>query len=201
VLHFPAGRNLGLLWIRRRGRNHGWEPIAEARGEVHVPAGPLLKLESDPWRRYDLVWVSALRSNVLDVVDLGQISVDDAEVAHLLGLTGLQALLLGQAALTDLGLSYVARLRHLSVLDLSGTQISDAGLVHLAALRSLEVLDLRGCAVTDAGLRHLAAIPSLRLVVLTGCPISHAGQERLQAELPLCNVNNTTALGVSGWWG
>lgn len=87
--------------------------------------------------------------------------VDDAEIAHLLHLDGLEEL------------------------HLSKTSISDAGLAQLAALPRLEELSIDGCAlITDEGLMKLSDFPALRRVRGSELNVAPETFARLRAARP-----------------
>ena len=70
-----------------------------------------------------------------------EISITDAELVHLKGLTNLQEI------------------------NLNGTQITDAGLVHLNGLVSLKKLNLSSTQITDAGVKKLQqALPNCKII-------------------------------------
>ena len=88
--------------------------------------------------------------------------VADADLVHLKGLTGLQALCVDNTPITDAGLVHLKGLTGLKGLDLKYTQVTDAGLAHLKGLTGLGGISLSNTQVTDAGVAELkAALPGL----------------------------------------
>ena len=69
---------------------------------------------------------------------------------------------------TDAGLAHLAGLTALEALDLGVTQVTDAGLAHLTGLPSLQRLVLYDTDVTAAGLVHFQKMPSLSRLELSG---------------------------------
>jgi predicted negative regulator of RcsB-dependent stress response len=102
----------------------------------------------------------------LDVtgVYLGRTQVNDAELAHLQGMT------------------------QLGVLHLDDTQVSDAGMAHLRGLTQLEVLLLDDTQVSDAGLADLGGLTELRVLSLCNTQITDAGIAEVQKALPNCEI-------------
>jgi hypothetical protein len=68
---------------------------------------------------------------------------------------------------TDAGLAHLAGLTALEALDLDYTQVTDAGLAHLTGLTALEILFLDNTQVTDVGVAELQqALPNCRILPL-----------------------------------
>ena len=105
----------------------------------------------------------------------------DDDLAHLVGLTELQALTIQNCpGVTDAGLVHLGKLSKLEDLDLNHcTNVGDGGLEHLKGLSRLESLNLAGTRGTDAGLEHLKGMTSLRTLFLGGTQVTDAGLERL----------------------
>ena len=122
-VRFPADRSLGTLWTldwksEDRNRSEAWQYLGDARGTVSVPAGKELKLRATEEGLDDLSPLATLGPADLQSLKLHKENasakkVDDAVLAHVATLTGLQEL------------------------HVSGTRISNAGLAHLKPLKSL----------------------------------------------------------------
>ncbi len=125
----------------------------------------------------------------LEWLDLNSTHVTDAGLAHLAGLTNLEALGLGNTQVTDAGLAHLAGLTNLKRLWLGNTQVTDAGLAHLAGLTELQGLDLRSPQVTDAGLAHLAGLTKLGILYLRDTQVTDAGVASLRASLPSVEID------------
>src|SRR6516164_5395864 len=67
-------------------------------------------------------------------VNLHAAQVSEPELAHLTGLTQLQAVVFPFAGVGDAALAYLKGLTELQFLDLSGAKVTDAGLECLAGL-------------------------------------------------------------------
>jgi hypothetical protein len=84
----------------------------------------------------------------------------------------------------------------LTLLNLSGNRITDAQMPYLAKLENLQSLDLDNTRITDAGLVHLYGLKNLGSVNLSGTQVTPQGIERLQKELPNCQIQSTTAVST-----
>ncbi|UCD50931.1 MAG: hypothetical protein JSW27_25825 [Phycisphaerales bacterium] len=200
TLHFPADRSLGSVlicepvpegpleglyfWIR----GEEWEYLAEARGDVTVPAGKWVCLTvgcPEGWR--DLSPLSNLQAD-----DLYRLAIHgsyasgtrpgNACMPHVAHLTGLRILDLGQTNITGVGMKWISGLRNLQRLTLPGRS-DDAGLLHARSLSALKGLYIGENRITNAGLRHLAGLPSLEELELGGGRITNDGLVHL-ARLP-----------------
>ncbi|MFN3151704.1 hypothetical protein [Bremerella sp.] len=68
-------------------------------------------------------------------------------------------------------------------------EMTDADLKELSGMPNLKHLDISGNPeVTDAGLVHLASIKSLQVLRLFDTKVTKQGVEKLQAELPECEI-------------
>ncbi len=124
--------------------------------------------------------------------DSTMVTVTDADLEHLQGLSQLQRLGLEGTGVTDAGLDHLKGLTQLQVLLLNGTKVTDAGLEHLKGLSQLQVLCLNGTKVTDAGLERLEGLSQLRVLWLNGTKVTDAGLERLEG------LSQLRELGLNG---
>lgn len=190
VLHFPANRSLGSLHIQtgtpaspyeldNDGYGDEWEFLAEAQGDVTVPAGKRLQLRISCADRKDLSPLSVLGPDDLYMLMIQSSSDpgrkgDEAILRHLAGLTGLEILHLQQTNATERGLRFLQGMKSLRSLKLMlEGKLDNAALARVGEMPSLQSLyfvngtfTLRAGEVagnvTDAGLRHLANLTSLR---------------------------------------
>jgi len=216
ILHFPADRSLGRVlicepvpdeplegffyWIR----GEDWAYLAEAQGDVTVPAGkwvslniehreswrdlsPLLDLQADDLYRLgihgsytggakpsDTCMQYLAHLTGLRVLDLDKTNVTGAGMKWVSGLQHLRRLILPDC-ISDAGLAHVARLSALTGLYFRENRVTNAGLKHLAGLQGLEELALGGGRITDDGLIHLAPLTRLRYLLLQGKNLTDAG--------------------------
>jgi hypothetical protein len=116
-------------------------------------------------------------------LDLTRTAITDAGLIHLLGLERLESLSLWRTAVTDAGLELIGRLSTLRHLGLGETAVSDRGLEALARLTDLRVLQLYGTAVSGPGLRHLHRLRNLEIVSLPR-RVRGRHRRRLRAAVP-----------------
>ncbi len=216
TLHFPTDRSLGKVLVCEPGpdrplegffywiRGEEWQYLADARGDVAVPAGKwiLLNVErKEAWS--DLSPLRNLRPDDLYQLGIhgwstGGAKPGDACMQHVAHLTGLRVLDLSQTNITgagmkwiaglqnlrrltapdrmdDAGLAHVTRLPALAGLYLRESRVTNAGLRHLAGLQGLEELALGAGRITDDALVHLAKLPRLHYLLLQGDRFSDAG--------------------------
>jgi Leucine-rich repeat (LRR) protein len=238
VIHFPKERSLGQLmiqdadavrniqtffyWTEVRGSE--WEYLAEARGDIIVPAGKRLALVINEYGWRDLSGLSRLKPD-----DLYKLNVpgpypdgpkpDDRIMPYIARLVGLKSLGFGNTnisaqglklignldsleqlyapRLTDAGLAEVARLSSLKALYIYDHNLTNAGLAHLARLELLEELDLIGKGrLNDAGLVHLAKLPCLRYLLLQGKNFTDDGMAQIKncSSLRILHLGHLTQL-------
>ena len=134
--------------------------------------------------------MSPTGQKLLHLIGLGEqrLSLSDAALVHLKGLTNLQTLNLHGTKITDAGLVHLKGLTKLQTLDLWDTKITDAGLVHLKGLTKLTWLNLPGTKITDAGLIHLQELPRLETLNLLYTKVTDAGIAELKQALPDCKI-------------
>jgi DnaJ-domain-containing protein 1 len=127
----------------------------------------------------DLAPLRTLAPDRLYALHAGHTAVDDAQLRHLHGMTGLLQLDLTGTRVTDAGLIHLLGLESLESLSLWRTQITDRGLELLARLPALRVLGLGETAVTDAGLAALGRLGRLRILQLWGTGVTGPGLRHL----------------------
>jgi hypothetical protein len=136
------------------------------------------------------------------------------QLVYLEGLSQVERLQISNTLVDDIGLRHIARLAELRELDLSDNyNINGEGLCHLTALTHLEKLsfsrcwledtaieaiavmtqlrelDLSGCrSITDRSRKHLQRLTGLQALNLTRTSVTGVEIERLQQELPRCNI-------------
>jgi hypothetical protein len=107
----------------------------------------------------------------------------DDDLAHLISLTGLQALDIANCEpVTDAGLAHLKDLTGLQSLNVSACfRVTDAGLAHLMGLTRLQSLDLAFCkGLTDAGMEHLKDLSRLQALHLTATKLTDAALAHLE---------------------
>lgn len=235
IVHFPKEQSLGRLMIQdddveRNIRtffywtetgDSEWEYLAEAQGDVKVPAGKRLSLSIDNNAWNDLSSLKNLGSEDIYMLsfagmeDDNALSPDDRCMPYIVHLRGLKVLTLSNTSisteglklignlsllerlyvprrLTGTGLAEVARLCSLKALYIREHSLTNAGLAHLSLLELLEELDLVGKGhLNDAGLAHLSKLPRLQYLLLQGKNFTDAGM----AHIKNCSSLRTLHLG------
>ncbi len=146
VLQFPRNRSLGILRVHQTGTDleddDKWIPLSEARGQISVPAGALLRLDVSQEATKDLSPLAQLRPDDLHALSLFMTGAPPQVMEPIGKLTGLKDLSLRKTAVDDASLRHLAGLLQLESLSLSETPITDQGLVQLRPLARLKGLDL-----------------------------------------------------------
>jgi Leucine-rich repeat (LRR) protein len=183
VLRFPPDRSLGRLLVYRgpvadpydppatcENALRPWKFLAEARGDVAVPANKLVRLDVGMKNLKDVTHLKRLKPDDLDSLVITGTQFPphptQAVMPYVSGLTGLKELSIFGVKVSggELGhLRNLDALRHLTVYE--PHESLDAGLPHLSKLKSLEYLSL-DCRCTDAGLQRLAGATRLEKLVL-----------------------------------
>ena len=66
--------------------------------------------------------------------------------------------------------------------------VVDDDLHHLSSLQNLKSLCLYQTSITDDGLKHLKSLSNLKYLILEGTKVTDAGVEKLQLEIPNCEI-------------
>jgi hypothetical protein len=170
VLHFPVDRSLGKLHVQDTGTietpthwwwglNTQWQYLAEAKGDVTVPAGKRLGLIVGQDGRTDLSPLAKLGPD--DLYMLTTKGAGDDCMTHISRLTGLKELILQDTGITNEGLRLLNRLKSLERLSFASKQLDDSGMAHIAELKSLKGLRFYSEKVTNDGLSHLSKLTLL----------------------------------------
>jgi len=145
-----------------------------------------VSLSNSPIDDADLAHLTGLTK--LELLKLSNTQISDAGLVHLKGLANLEILSLKRTQITGAGLAHLSDLKNLEWLDLNGTQIGDTGLVHLTGLTNLGQLRLRETQVTDAGLAYLSGMTKLKELWLGKKQVTDQRFEALQKALPACAI-------------
>lgn len=121
-------------------------------------------------------------------LNLNGSKVTDRGIAALSELPELRWLDLTLCPVGETGLESLRNCKRLEVLYLNLTGISDSALGHLGSIESLQVLSLNSTGVTDAGVKHLSGSKNLKSLILLGTKVSPEAVQRLQSELPNCEI-------------
>src|SRR5579862_473594 len=154
-----------------------------------LAAFPLKNLDLNYDRTFNDAGMASLKAMTgLNRLYLRGTSVTDAGLKNLADLTSLTELDLADVGISDSGLSALAGLTHLRQLNLQASNVTDAGLDVIRGMAGLEELSLYRTKVTNAGLAKLANLKQLRAVDLRYSRATASGVKELIAGLPNCKV-------------
>ncbi len=171
IVHFPKERSMGMLYVLNANQIESydyddWEPLCEARGDVTVPAGKVLRLDLDERTGEDLSPLSKLEPNDLFMLYCYSVEFADEQLQNISHLTGLRQINLHDTGILGTGLKYLTDLKSLECLDLKSTHTGDEELAYLLDLPNLKILHLWGTPVTDAGMIHVGKVTSMESLSL-----------------------------------
>ena len=171
LVHFGELRTLDPWWWQ------GWEALGQAKGNVRIPLNKAVRLDISTEASEDISPLAALGPDDIQAITFNwnRCNIDDNDLQHLSGLTGLKYLGLSSTQIKGPGLLHLSGLKSLEAVRLGRTEISDDSLKHLAGFKSLKRIGLRGAKVTDAGLVHLRNLSSLERISLESTGISGKG--------------------------
>jgi len=180
VVHFPKDMSIGRVYLvemplpqdRLWHRALIWDnkSLGEARGDVTVPAGAILRLdvfgEVPKGRPF-----ANLRPNDIQMMSLMTCRyVNDALIQDVSRLTGLEVLMLGESTITSKGLRYLTRLKMLKALAIPG-YIRSQDMDFLRELPPLEYLHFGSPMVTDDKMPVIGTLTSLTQLSLGGSEV------------------------------
>lgn len=143
--------------------------ILHRRLDRYGRAVPPDSAASFDWRDFQML-------PALELLNLGDLPMDDDDLREIGKLANLRCLLIGNVRdVTDAGLESLSSLTKLRVLSLNGSRITDDGLRHLSALTRLEVLELDHAPIRGPGLVHLRPLRRLKLLSLRFSPLEDQG--------------------------
>lgn len=141
---------------------------------------PLPKLKELRLRQTRVAGAALAAFPLLTDLDLNyDRTFNDAGMASLKVMTGLQRLYLRGTSVTDDGLKNISQLTDLTELDLADVSLSDSGISALAGLTKLRRLNLQASTVTDAGLDALRGMTGLEELSLYRTRVTNAGLAKL----------------------
>jgi len=163
TMEFPNDRSMGLLLIENQDSpdNVVWESLGEAKGVVAVPDGKRLRFQVSQSGAKDLSSLSSLGPDDVQEISFDHVRLEDSQMEHLRGLTGLRLVDLRESFLTDAGLGFLQSLTLLEDLNLHGNDITAEGLENIQGLSALRFLNLHKREIGDAGLARIAGLTSL----------------------------------------
>ncbi|HEV3415921.1 MAG TPA: M56 family metallopeptidase, partial [Pirellulales bacterium] len=188
VLQFPGNRTIGVVfWRKSAGKpsdrlwmyGDEWKKMAEARGEVQLPADGEVRLDINKAASTDLSCLDRLQPDDVRGLNCDFTDVDDGGLRHIGRLSGLRMLGLRNTPITDADGKSFAGLKKLQWICLdacgvnrNGFGVGDETLKTLVHSPELESIWLRDTKVTDAGMAALAQAKSLTDVEAAGTKVS-----------------------------
>jgi len=180
IIHFPKDRSIGNLYvIDEYPTDDFWswmftwytQYLAEARGDVKVPADKILRLDVSEQAWSQPKPFIGIKPDDIQFLNFYTHRYPDASVLEdVKQLTGLKALNLAQTETIESGLEDLIGLKKLRYLYLPG-HIRAEELAYLSELPSLEFLHIGGPMVTDDKMVHIGKVTSLTQLSLTGSDV------------------------------
>ena len=180
TLQFPRGRSIGRIFMRDWGtsirdgffdfRRTGMKELAEARGEVAVPADKEVSLVLASNRESLQEGLAQLRHDDLQYLvadyENDPIEIDDNALEPIGRLGGLVGICLHRRPITDAGLARLGHLSELRHIDLHWCDdITDVGIKHLTGLKKVETFfGAFGPRITDASYEVFGGWDTLRQI-------------------------------------
>ncbi len=165
IVSFPADAACGDLYLRdvRSANFSDWKKGGPAIGPVRVYLDQALRLDVKAGAGEKLKLLQGLNPDDLQALFL--YDALDADLDHIVHLTGLEELYLCGSSLTDAALLGISTLTALKRIYLYQTSISDRGLVYLQGMQGLQGLTSSGNSITDEGLAGFQrAFPGVKTV-------------------------------------
>jgi len=172
IVHLPQDRSIGRAYIvepqfAKKPLYHyvlGWpnRMMPEARGDIEVPAGKILRLDIMKDARTALPALRQLKGDDVQILFFyyAAKNVDDRTLEAIAHLGGLRVLFAENGSFSERGLAHLADLRQLKALQLPSS-IPAESLDHLKGLTSLEYLNISGQELTEAKLAKVGELPWL----------------------------------------
>jgi len=172
IVHLPQDRSIGRAYIvepqfDKKPLYHyvlGWpnRMIPEARGDIEVPAGRILRLDIMKDARTALPALRQLKPDDVQILFFyyAAKNVDDRTLEAIAHLSGLRVLFAGNGSFSEKGLAHLADLRQLKALQLPSSTPAES-MDHLKGLTSLEYLNISGSDLTEAKLAKVGELPWL----------------------------------------
>jgi len=179
IVHLPQDRSIGRAYVvepqfDKKPLYHyvlGWpnRMMPEARGDIEVPAGRILRLDIMKDARTALPALRQLKDDDVQILFFyyAAKNVDDRTLEAIAHLSGLRVLFAENGSFSERGLRYLADLRQLKALHLPSSTPAES-LDHLKGLTSLEYLNISGQELTEAKLAKAGELPWLTQLSIAG---------------------------------
>jgi Leucine-rich repeat (LRR) protein len=180
TIHFPKDRSIGNIYVFDEYPTDdfwswmfAWKTqfLAEARGDVKVPANKLLRLDikEQAWSKPEPF--ASLKSDDIQFLNFYTYKHAAASILEdVKKLTGLEVLNLAHTETIESGLKNLVGLKKLRYIYLPG-HMRTKELAHLSKLPSLEFLYIGGPMVTDDKMVYIGKVTSLTHLSLTGSDV------------------------------
>lgn len=194
ILHFPAEYSLGELYVQDDSDLQNglwfnpfydvacWDLLAQATGDVSVPAGKRVTLvvNQEAWQKPEMLApLQDLDPNDLYALDLSNAwppvgPATDRCIPYIQHLTGLRQLNLGDSAITQNGLKKLSGMVYLERIVVP-EYLTNGGLATLVQMKSLTSIRLRQNRISDNAFALLADLPNLKELQLLGDNLTDEG--------------------------
>ena len=171
VLNFPEGYSMGSITISG--------DRMEAKGRIEVPEGAQVSLSINEAGAADLSPLAAFGANDIDRIFLVGTSVQDDQLAHISGLTGLRELDIERTPIGDAGMAHLADMVNMEVLCVDGTYVGDGGMAYLDNMTQMRDLELNRSRVTDEGLYYIRNLTHINRLDMWMLDISDEGMRHI----------------------
>ena len=196
ILEFPKDRKVGRIFYCRAGKKNPSELkiITEASrpaiGSVSLQNDDKIALEVTWEGAEDLSWLSKLKPDDVQILDLHKMPVakqgykfiakqtglkhlfledtelDDEDLQSIGKLSNLIELRISKTAVKGSGLRFLCQMQKLEKLNIGHTELDEQSLVSLQCLHALKDLDLGNCGLTDRAIKPIAGITSVTILSL-----------------------------------
>lgn len=186
-VQFSDDYTMGELSVRHNsfigGWDKSWTPLGSAKGLVDVPADHILMLTGSKTSK-NLEFYGSLPGDALHTLFLVSTRLEDDQIAHLTGLTGLKVLALQTPKVTPAALSQLKALTSLDTLALVGDSWTDEVIPSLKELSQVKRFQFLSTAVTSTAESELtSAVPGCRVMVVQSTPDPSSVMKAMQDTL------------------
>ncbi|HEY9788506.1 MAG TPA: hypothetical protein V6D17_24160 [Candidatus Obscuribacterales bacterium] len=179
LFHFPEDRSLGILQLH--GSSGRTAKNLPARGVLHVPRYPFIKLTINFEGSKDLSPLKKLPPDVITELNISNLEIGDDQCKYIAHLTGLKALNARGTDFTDRAIDDLFPLKQLIRISLSETLVTGKVIPKLIRFTKLQDINFNSTNVGDEGLELLAQLPNLQILALGRTHITDKGVKKLSS--------------------
>lgn len=175
ILEFPTGKTVARIYYCRAHKKNPSEikiimdASRPAVGTISIDGEQPIMLEVTWDGAEDLSWLSKLKPDDVQVLDLHKLPISKKGFPLIAKQTGLKYLFLEDTELEDEDLKYIGKLSNLIELRMSKTAVKGPGLRYLSPLKKLEKLNLGYLELDENSLLQLKNLSSLKDLDLGNC--------------------------------